>query len=56
VEDLRARQMAEIAKVDNILERLGNAPVSQRGHKEFDADGVALLQQLRREMQDQLDA
>jgi len=56
VEDLRKRQMAEIAKVDTILEKLNDAPVSQRGMKEFDEGGVELLQQLRREMQDQLDA
>jgi methyl-accepting chemotaxis protein len=55
VEDLRKRQMAEIAKVDAILEKLNDAPVSQGGKKEFDEGGVALLQQLRREMQDQLD-
>lgn len=56
VEDLRARQMAEIAKVDQILDKLSAAPLSQRGMKEFDEDGVELLKQLRREMQDQLDA
>ena len=56
VEDLRSRQRAEIAKVDGILARLSDAPVSQRGLKEFDEDGVEMLRQLRREMQDQLDA
>jgi ABC-type multidrug transport system fused ATPase/permease subunit len=56
VNDLRARQTAEISKVDKILERLVDAPVSQRGMREFDDDGVELLKQLRREMQDQLDA
>jgi len=56
VEDLRRRQMAEIAKVDQILEKLSAAPMSQRGMKEFDDEGVELLKQLRREMQDQLDA
>jgi hypothetical protein len=56
VEDLRGRQRAEIAKVDSILARLSDAPVSQRGLKEFDEDGVEMLRQLRREMQDQLDA
>lgn len=55
VEDLRARQMAELSKVDRILEKLSDAPLSQRGLKEFDDDGVQLLKQLRREMQDQLD-
>jgi hypothetical protein len=56
VEDLRGRQRAEIAKVDGILARLSDAPLSQRGLKEFDEDGVEMLRQLRREMQDQLDA
>jgi nitrogen fixation/metabolism regulation signal transduction histidine kinase len=56
VNDLRARQSAEITKVDTILERLVDAPVSQRGMREFDDDGVEMLKQLRREMQDQLDA
>jgi nitrogen fixation/metabolism regulation signal transduction histidine kinase len=56
VNDLRARQTAEISRVDKILERLVDAPVSQRGMREFDEDGVELLKQLRREMQDQLDA
>jgi len=56
VEDLRGRQMAEIAKVDQILEKLSAAPMSQRGMKEFDEEGVSLLKQLRHEMQDQLDA
>ena len=55
VNDLRARQTAEISKVDKILERLVDAPVSQRGMREFDDDGVELLKQLRREMQDQLE-
>ena len=56
VNDLRARQTAEITKVDKILERLVDAPVSHRGMREFDDDGVELLKQLRREMQDQLEA
>lgn len=56
VNDLRARQSAEIGKVDKILERLVDAPVSQRGMREFDDDGVEMLKQLRREMQDQLEA
>jgi nitrogen fixation/metabolism regulation signal transduction histidine kinase len=55
VNDLRARQSAEITKVDRILERLADAPVSQRGMREFDDDGVEMLKQLRREMQDQLE-
>jgi methyl-accepting chemotaxis protein len=55
VEDLRKRQISEIAKVDRILEKLSEAPLSQRGLKEFDEDGIQLLEQLRREMQEQLD-
>jgi nitrogen fixation/metabolism regulation signal transduction histidine kinase len=55
VNDLRSRQMAEISKVDKILERLAEAPMSTRGMREVDENGVALLKQLRREMQDQLD-
>jgi nitrogen fixation/metabolism regulation signal transduction histidine kinase len=53
---LRSHQEAEIAKVDQILEKLSAAPVSQRGMKEFDEDGVEMLRQLRREMQEQLEA
>lgn len=56
VNDLRARQTAEITKVDRILERLDDAPLSHRGMREFDENGVELLKQLRREMQDQLEA
>jgi hypothetical protein len=56
VEDLRKRQEGEIAKVDRILSKLDTAPVSQRGNKEFDADGVMLLRELRAEMQEHLDA
>src|SRR5262249_6015346 len=56
VDDLRRRQQGEIAKVDRILERLESAPVSQRGNKEFDADGITMLKDLRTERQDQLDA
>jgi nitrogen fixation/metabolism regulation signal transduction histidine kinase len=53
---LRQRQEAEIARVDGILEKLSEAPVSTRGLKEFDEDGIEMLRQLRREMQDQLEA
>ena len=55
VNDLRRHQQSEIAKVDDILARLDDAPVSQRGNKEVDADGIELLKRLRREMQDQLE-
>ncbi len=55
VAELRRRQEAEIAKVDRILEKLSDAPLSNRGLKEFDEDGVESLRQLRREMQDQLE-
>lgn len=56
VEELRRRQSAEIARVDEILIRLSDAPVSTRGGKELDDDGIEMLKQLRREMQDQLEA
>jgi nitrogen fixation/metabolism regulation signal transduction histidine kinase len=56
VEELRKRQGAEIAKVDHILEKLSDAPRSARGMREFDEDGIEQLKQLRREMQDQLEA
>jgi methyl-accepting chemotaxis protein len=56
VAELRKRQQAEIARVDKILDKLGQAPVSTRGLKEVDEDGLEMLRQLRREMQDQLDA
>lgn len=56
VDALRHRQEGEIAKVDHILDKLENAPVSSRGMREFDDDGIEMLKQLRREMQDQLEA
>ena len=56
VAGLRKRQESEIARVDQILDKLGQAPLSHRGMKEFDDDGVEMLRQLRREMQDQLEA
>lgn len=55
VESLREHQKAEIARVDQILEKLDSAPMSQRGNKEFDADGVELLKQLRADMQSQIE-
>jgi methyl-accepting chemotaxis protein len=56
VNALRQHQEGEIAKVDRILEKLGDAPLSARGVKEFDEDGVEMLRTLRREMQDQIEA
>ena len=56
VDALREHQKAEIAKVDQILAKLDDAPVSQRGMKEVDEDGVALLKKLRAEMQHQIEA
>jgi len=56
VEALREHQKGEIAKVDQILEKLDTAPVSQRGAKEFDDDGLAMLKKLRRDMQAQIEA
>lgn len=56
VEDLREKQKAEIAKIDEILERLEEAPRSSRGNREVDDDGVALLKKLRAQMQDQIEA
>lgn len=55
VTELRRRQEAEIARVDRILEKLSEAPASTRGAKELDEDGIEMLRQLRREMQEQLD-
>lgn len=56
VGDLRTKQQREIAKVDDIIARLEAAPLSSRGTKEIDEDGVEMLKKLRAEMQDQLDA
>lgn len=56
VADLRSRQEQEIAKVDDIIQRLEGAPLSSRGMKEIDEDGVELLKALRKEMKAQLDA
>lgn len=56
VAELRRRQQANIAKVDTILTKLSDAPVSTHGGKEVDDDGIELLKHLRREMRDQLEA
>jgi nitrogen fixation/metabolism regulation signal transduction histidine kinase len=56
VDDLRARQLDEIEKVDRILTRLEESIRSERGADEVDDDGVALLKRLRREMQDHIEA
>jgi nitrogen fixation/metabolism regulation signal transduction histidine kinase len=56
VADLRSRQEKEIARVDDIIQKLEDAPLSQRGMKELDDDGIELLKRLRREMKEQLDA
>ena len=55
VGELRKHQEVEIGRVDRILEKLGEAPLSSRGLKEFDEDGIEMLRRLRREMQDQLE-
>jgi methyl-accepting chemotaxis protein len=56
VGDLRARQEKEISRVDDIVSRLEGSPLSSRGTKEIDEDGIELLKKLRKEMQEQLDA
>jgi len=56
VGELRKRQEGEIARVDEILERLSEAPRSTRGLRELDEDGVEMLRKLRAEMQEQLEA
>jgi nitrogen fixation/metabolism regulation signal transduction histidine kinase len=56
VGDLRKRQEQEISKVDEIIARLEGATLSNRGLKELDEDGIALLKKLRKEMKEQLDA
>lgn len=56
VMDLRTKQEAEIAKVDEVLAKLEGAPRSERGMREFDEDGVSLLRRLRKEMREQIDA
>jgi len=56
VEALRDHQKGEIAKVDAIITKLDDAPLSQRGNKEVDADGMAMLKKLRRDMQAQIEA
>lgn len=55
VEALREHQKGEIAKVDAIIAKLDDAPVSQRGNKEVDANGMAMLKKLRRDMQAQVE-
>lgn len=50
VDDLRARQETEIAKLDVILEKI------ERGEPRAPEDGVALLKELRRDMRQQIDA
>lgn len=56
VEALRERQRAEIAELDEILGKLDAAPVSSRGTKEMEIDGVTLLRRVRQRMQDQIEA
>ncbi|HVY46159.1 MAG TPA: HAMP domain-containing protein [Minicystis sp.] len=56
VEDLRKRQQAEIARVDEILDKLDQAPTSQRGGKDLDVGGVEMLRKLRAEMQEHIEA
>lgn len=56
VEDLRTRQQAKIAKMDVILAKLEADARAQPGSTEIDPDGLAQLQRLRTEMQEQLDA
>ncbi len=55
VADLRSRQEQEIAKVDDIILRLEGSPLSARGTKEIDEDGVELLKKLRRQMKEQIE-
>lgn len=55
VADLRSRQEKEIARLDDIIMRLESTPLSARGMKEIDEDGVELLRRLRKEMKEQLD-
>jgi hypothetical protein len=55
VEALREHQKGEIAKVDAIIEKLDEAPMSTRGNKEMDSDGIAMLKKLRRDMQAQVE-
>jgi nitrogen fixation/metabolism regulation signal transduction histidine kinase len=56
VDALRARQRAEIAQLDVILAKLDAAPVSSRGTKEMEVDGITMLRRVRQEMQDQIEA
>jgi nitrogen fixation/metabolism regulation signal transduction histidine kinase len=55
VADLRSRQEKEIAKVDDIILRLDGSPLSTRGTRELDQDGIELLKKLRKEMKEQLE-
>jgi signal transduction histidine kinase len=56
VYDLRAKQQAEIAKLDAIIVKLDDADVSSRGTIEIEEDGLTMLKKLRTQMQDQLEA
>jgi nitrogen fixation/metabolism regulation signal transduction histidine kinase len=56
VADLRSRQEREISRVDDIILRLEGSPLSSRGTKELDEEGIQLLRKLRQEMKEQLDA
>ena len=55
VEALRERQRGEIARLDEILAKLDAAPVSSRGTKEMELDGVTMLRRVRQQMQDQIE-
>jgi nitrogen fixation/metabolism regulation signal transduction histidine kinase len=56
VMDLRSHQEGEIAKLDVIMAALEEAPTSQRGAKEVDAEGLRKLKKLRDDMQAALEA
>ena len=52
VNDLRAHQQGEIAKVDAVVLKLE----SEGSAKDTEANGLGMLKKLRQEMQDQLEA
>jgi nitrogen fixation/metabolism regulation signal transduction histidine kinase len=56
VDDLRTRQEAEIARVDEAIEQLEKTRGAQRGAGEADEEGLAVLRKLRSELREQIEA
>lgn len=56
VDDLRARQTVEIARVDEAIEKIEKAKGTERGAEDAREDGLAILRKLRSELREQIEA